>query len=221
MDVHLPPGAMVEYPLVYEDSVGMVETVCRSDGHSFAFELRGRTFRGQAFDCLWVDGSEMIELPPDLFPVQSFGSNNESGGLVAKFTITVPLGVIGAGEQEGRLVVGFDYRDGDVVDGALTVDGVTYTQRTHGWVEANLIGLQRQLPQGLFLACCLSCRWSQFNPLGADDIGSLGCFVDWPDADTVASKPEVFRAWREAQDHGQFQYVQETWRCPRFRLIQP
>jgi hypothetical protein len=41
--------------------------------------------------------------------------------------------------------------------------------------------------------------------------------VDWPGAATVSDKQDVSQAW---QDGGQFQYVQETWRCPRFRLIQ-
>lgn len=214
-------STVVEYPLVCEDNFGTVETVCRSDGHSFVFELRGRTFRGRAFGCLWVDDSDMADLPPGSFPVRRYGPTSNSCDLAAKFTITLPLGIVGAKQPAGHLVLGFDYRDDDVVDGRLTIDGAVFTQTSCGWVEGNLIGLQLQLPPGMFLACCLSCRWSHFNPSGADDIGSLGCFVDWPDAATISNKPTVFRAWREAQEHDQFQYVQETWRCPRFRLIQP
>lgn len=205
-------GSVMEYPLVYEDEFGTVETACISDGHGFVFELRGWTFRGQAFDCLWVDGAEMADLPPDLFPVDNHGD------LVGRFTITLPLGVLGAADSAGQMVLSFDYREGAVVEGTLTVDGAKYAQVSGGWgAEGNLIGLQHQLPSGVFLACCLSCRWAHFNPYGADDIGSLGCFVDWPGAATVSDKQDVSQAW---QDEGQFQYVQETWRCPRFRLIQ-
>jgi len=226
MDSEPSLGSVMDYPLVYEDEFGTVETTCRSDGHGFVFRLRGRTFRGRSFDCLWVDGSEMTDLPRDLFPVKSYGPENEFGDLIAKFTIKLPLDVLGAAEPAGQLVLSFDCRDGDMVEGILTVDGAVYTQTSCGWVEGNLIGLQRQLPAGVFLACCLSCRCSQFNPAGAQDIGSLGCFVDWPDMAAVsnkaeASKGDVFRAWHEAQDQGKLQLVQETWLCPRFRLIQP
>ncbi|MCL2471802.1 MAG: hypothetical protein FWF25_08720 [Propionibacteriaceae bacterium] len=63
MDSEPSCESVAEYPLMYEDEFGVVETVFHSDGHSFMFQLRDWTFSGQAFDCLWVDGSELTVIP--------------------------------------------------------------------------------------------------------------------------------------------------------------
>ncbi|MCL2422549.1 MAG: DUF6304 family protein [Micrococcales bacterium] len=204
-----PRTNLVECPLVYEDELGSVETTCRSDGHCLVFDLRGRTFRGRSFNLLDVDGSQMEDLPRDRFPV------DERGDLVARFTMTLPVAVVGSDDPTAGLVLVFAYRDANAIDGTLTVDGVQY-RADAGWVEDVLIQIQRQLPAGVFIACCLSCRWSHYDPLGNNSFGDLACVVDLPDAATASAKGDVFRLWR-----GPLEYTQETWHCPRFRLLQP
>ncbi|MCL1838451.1 MAG: DUF6304 family protein [Propionibacteriaceae bacterium] len=227
MCAELVSGLGMEYPLVYTDEFGTVKTSCHSDGHGFMFQLRGRTFRGQSFDCLYVDGCEMADLPPQEFSVKKIWSEHNNcydGDLEGKFTITLPLRILGATEPAGKLMLSFDHRNNYVVDGILTLDGVTYTQTSqagYGYVEDVLIGLECQLPAGVLLACCLTCRWSHFHPLGYGCIGYLGCLVDWPSAATISSDTDVEWAWHYAQEQNQFQYAQETWQCPRFQLVQP
>ncbi|MCL2090780.1 MAG: DUF6304 family protein [Micrococcales bacterium] len=212
------PGS---FPLTYEDCYGVVETTCWTDGHGLVFSLRGRTFRGCSFSLLDPDGTTMAELPDDLFPVGTYGVSGD-GDLLAKFTLTVPLAVTGAGQSAGNLTLTFDLRDlretkdYDYVDGCLELDGATY-RSTRGYVENLLIDVQEQLPDDVFLVCCLSCRWSHYTPCGNDDFGCLRCLRDWDDASTVSSKGDLFRAWSSDA----WVQVQETWCCPRFSLLQP
>jgi hypothetical protein len=211
----------VVYPLRYEDRFGLVDTVCRSNGRELIFELRGRAFRGENFNLLDVDGpDDMASLPDDQFPVDRYGD------LLACFTIELPLPVLGAVEPAAQLGLSFDYRDGDdcLIDATLRLDGAlwrTTARRARGFVELCLIDLQRQLPDGVFLACCLSCRWSNYYPGGNPEFGAIGCFVAWPGAADIAGKGDTIHAWHDARRQQQVHLMQETWSCPLFRLLQP
>jgi len=208
------PDEYVDYPLTFEDQCGVVDTICRSDGRELVFSLRGCTFRGQCFDFLDVDGSDLAGLSANQFSFDQYGD------VQGCFTITVPVGIVGGTESSAVVVMSFDYRNGgNLVGGMLTVDGAAYQVAGKDDAESCLIGLQRQLPPGVFLRCCLSCRWSHYTPGGNGDFGDLGCFVDWPGAADIASKIDTFHAWDDARRHDQVVRMQETWSCPRFRLL--
>jgi len=216
MPAALKPDEYVDYPLRYEDQYGVVDTVCHSNGRELALTLRGRTFRGGGFSVLDVDGSDIADLPKDQFPVDQYG------GLKGCFTLTLPVPVIGSTNSSAVVVISFDYRDGaNLINSTLTADGISYQAVHKDDAESCLISLQRQLPEGMFLACCLSCRWSHYWPGGNGDFGNLGCFVAWPGAAGIASKIDTFHAWDDARRHDQVVQMQETWSCPLFRLIQP
>jgi len=103
-----PPGTAAAFPLTYSDAFGTAEVSCQVDGHGLAFELREHTFRGRAFNVLETDGMAMVDLPADQYPVDKWGD------LVAKFTLTLPIAILGSREPTGQLRLEFDRRKGRI-----------------------------------------------------------------------------------------------------------
>jgi hypothetical protein len=70
-----------------------------------------------------------------------------------------------------------DIRDYDQLRILLEYGGRQYTgPGTSGWFEDELLGIQAQLPEGVFIKACINCLYSDYSPYGHGLFGYLMCF---------------------------------------------
>ncbi len=95
----------------------------------------------------------------------------------------------------------------------MSLSGYVYRSAgTSGWFEDELLDIQKQLPDGVFLKACITCAFSDYSPYGHGLFGGMLCFRDNKAGYlTVKGKSDLFRIWSTATE-----YVQETYLCPEF-----
>lgn len=82
--------------------------------------------------------------------------------------------------------------------------------------------IQKQLPAKVYLRCCFTCRYSDYNPFcGSGMMGELACFVNSPSTfKDAADRGKGFAGWRINDTTRRFAYthVQEWHLCHEFEL---
>lgn len=203
-------------PLTFTDAFGREETVCFSNGQEFVLTLRGANFKGPSFNNLEPDAPQSVQgnfqLDAYLCPTQCL------------YEVGVPLRVrVPHGVEQALLFTAFDYNNagggsGSALWGTLTLSTLKiHSTQKVDVMEYLLMDLQLQLPEDFLIHCCLSCRNSHYSPFGANDIGDLFCFRDYPDQlNTIARKSELLDLWEIAHNEQRLYRMQETYWCRKF-----
>ncbi|WP_328751524.1 DUF6304 family protein [Streptomyces sp. NBC_00285] len=211
--------ALQRWPGRYTDRHGTEEIVFESDGR----ELIRTTIRGVVFESESMDDLGALNGEP---PEQAFAFFD--GGLCScllEWQVPMPVEVQGSGVRPGVLHCALRLGgpagpgrglDAETLAVTLRLDGREYRNADgQGWFEEALVDIQRKLPPGDRLRACISCAWSDYNPVGSGFMAGLACFRDTKDRYRQVSGKHgptgIFALWQDLTE-----FVQETWLCPEF-----
>ncbi len=207
------------YPAKYRDKSGEVLTAIENDGRTLRMVVRGVEFSGPDFDGMEVTrGQNVADL--SLFTLQ----RGELCSCVIECEIPIPVG--GAEITQGVLRVRLELGnprsegglDGEDLRLELTLGNSSFkSSGSSGWFEDELLEIQRQLPNGVFLKACINCDFSDYSPGGHGLFGCLACFRGNKEGyRRVTSKHGLLQIWGTLTE-----YVQETYLCPEFEKRLP
>lgn len=208
------------YPARYRDKNGEETATLHNDGKLLTISLRGVTFVGGEFDIL----EAMI---PFDSPALSAFTLNKGVLCSCEIEFDMPIPVVA---PEGaawsslhiHIKLGEPLPNGaiesETVKLGLTYGGeAVYSRGKQGFFEDELRELQAALPDGVYLKCCFSCAFSDYNPIGSGLFGDMVCFRDNKEAYLqVQDKYDLFRIWETRTG-----YVQETYLCSEFERRVP
>ena len=207
------------YPAVYTDARGSEETVVVNDGVTLGMRLRGVDFAGRDFD--------RFEPSPHATPEQLRPFTLNAGSLCScRIVCDFPVPVGGRVEIDGLLrvdlVLGDPAPNGAIDRGVLGLvlrfDGREFASPgTSGWFEDELLALQAQLPDGLFMRACINCLYSDYSPYGHGLFGWMMCFRNIKAEYLKVRTKDDFWAVHDRFDR----LVQETYLCPEFERRVP
>ena len=195
----------VEYSGTFADDRDTEAIRIVNDGHTLTTRIRDIEFSGTDFDGL-EPAAEQTTLASTLFSLHlgSLGSCDIS------WTMPVLLSVA-AGRIHAPLHVRL-HLGGRTETLALelhTPSGPIRSSGRSGWFEDELLDLVRQLPADVRLIACITCQFSDYNPVGHGLFGGLACFRDVKqDYLAVSGKEGIFAIWER-----QTELVQETFVC--------
>ena len=211
---------MDRYPTQYTDTYGTEATTITNDGETLRMMLRGLAFSGSDFDDLC--------LPEGATPEQRRRVPLQHGRLCScRLACCIPLPVWDHGRQEqGDLTVALTLGDPaphgglDRLELHLTLEyneGRFVSSGKAGMFEDELLHIQTQLPDGVYMKACINCLYSDYSPYGQGMFGTMLCFRNHKAAYLkVASKSDF---WSIHDDPDRI--VQETYLCPEFERRVP
>lgn len=208
------------YPGTYRDRHGHETLWIRNDGRVLRTTIRGVDFAGGDFDMLEAAAGT---------PEDRLGSFSLHRGdlcacrLTMDMTLPVAMpGASGAGTIEMGIVratidLGVPKSNGQL-DGqrlALTLvlaESEFVSAGSSDLFELELLDLQRQLPEGVYLKACINCLYSDYSPYGQRGFGSMLCFRNIKDEYLRVTSKNEFWAVHGRHDRE----VQETYLCEQF-----
>jgi hypothetical protein len=210
---------LADYPALYSDAMGCVETTIFNDGELLRLSLRGVEFIGRDFDSLEPVGATPEQLLQfrlhrgDLcscqlrcqIPVPVQQENKLSDGMLfVEIVLGEPVSTVGIDRLELRLV--------------LTYDGNKFVSvGTSGWFEDELLSIQSQLPEKVFIKACINCLYSDYSPYGHGLFGGMMCFRNLKTEYLKIKSKREFLPLHGRQDR----FVQETYLCEEFERRTP
>ena len=81
-----------------------------------------------------------------------------------------------------------------------------------GWFEDELLEIQNQLPEDVFLKSCINCQFSDYSPYGHTAFGAMMCFRNIKEEYNKVHSKEDF--WKVYDRYDRI--VQETFVCDEF-----
>ncbi len=217
---------MRKYRATYQDKRGTEEIVIKSDGSDMYFTLRGINFEGQDFEML-----EAEEIDDTKFEYEMF---QDGSGDLTNFRITVTIPVllfdsIKKNKFTAPLIVNVEVGETTTIKGLDSeLTGLTLTtsfgeftvEKKLEWMEDALIAIQNQLPEHIYLNTCLSCKYSNYHPVGNGMFGGLCCFKNHKvEVRKMNNKYDLMNSWtEEGVKNKSLFFVQETFDCPEHQL---
>ncbi|MEQ8787564.1 MAG: DUF6304 family protein [Pirellulaceae bacterium] len=205
---------MDRYPATYTDAHGSETTAIDNDGETLRLSVRGVEFVGSDFDSFE---------PKEAAPEQLRPFTLNQGCLCScriECRIPIPVhegGELLAGSLSVELVLGDPAANGgidrEVLGAVLEYDGQQVVgPGTSGWFEDELLGIQSQLPERVFIKACINCLYSDYSPYGHGLFGSMMCFRNLKSEYLNVRTKQEFWSVHGRQDR----FVQETYLCPEF-----
>lgn len=93
----------------------------------------------------------------------------------------------------------------------------TVSPGASGWVEDELLEIQKQLPENVFIQACINCQYSDYSPIGNGAFGKMMCFKNMKQEYLQVKSKDEFWGVHDLFD----QFVQETWLCDEFERRTP
>ncbi len=215
---------MRKYPIRYIDKFGIEETEIISDGSTMHLILRGIEFKGSNFEALEgnVDKSK--------FQYEMY--QDGSGDLTNfRLEITFPVKIY----HENKIVtekIKFNIEVGEDLEikglesivNSVELDssfGIFKSNKKVEWFEDAIIEIQNMLPDKVQIKTCLSCKYSNYHPIGNGMYGSLYCFNKIKSKlSAINDKFDLMDLWtNEAVENKEIFNVQETFDCPNHQFI--
>lgn len=206
---------MDHYPTTFSDAHGSEMTTIANDGATLRVTLRGIEFVGLDFDSLE---------PTDATQEQLTCFTLNQGCLCScRIECRIPVSV----QDRGRLVDGalsVELVLGDPApNGALEREQLRIVLEhdsrrfvgpgNSGWFEEELLGIQTQLPEGVFLKACINCLYSDYSPFGHGLFGCMMCFRNLKSEYLRVTTKTEFWSVHGREDR----FVQETYLCSEFK----
>jgi hypothetical protein len=202
------------YPATYSDAHGCETTTIENDGETLRLSLRGVQFMGRDFDSLEPQEAAPEQLRPFALhhgclcscriecrlpvPIHA-GGRLLDGTLVVELVLGDPAPNGAIDREELRIVLEYDGR---------RVAG----PGTSGLFEDELLAIQAQLPEGVFIKACINCLYSDYSPYGHGLFGCMMCFRNLKAEYLKVTTKQEFWSVHGRQDR----FVQETYLCPEF-----
>jgi hypothetical protein len=214
MSIEHPTSTVDRYSATYSDAGGCEQTVITNDGRTLEIQLRGLAFAGSDFDSLAAPedatADQLRQFPLDRgclcscriscqIPVPIGGRRQSSGVLFVDLVLGDPAPNGGLDREQLRIALHYD-------DQRLAGPG------TSGWFEDELLAIQAQMPEGVFMKACINCLYSDYSPAGHGLFGCMMCFRNIKaEYVKVRSKAEFWSVHDRCE-----RLVQETYLCPEF-----
>jgi hypothetical protein len=207
---------MNSYPAKYMDRHGCEMTTIINDGETLQLMVRGIVFRGTSFDSL----SPSEQIPRE--QLQQFTLQQDClCSCSIECEISIPLHDKGR-TTNGTLLVKLDLGE-PMSNGALNREELSLTFKydsyqfissaKSGWFEDELLEIQNQLSEGVYLLACINCLYSDYSPYGHGLFGYMMCFKNLK-VEYLAVKTKIdFWSVHDRYDR----FVQETYLCPEFQ----
>ena len=165
-------------PRPYSDVHGSESGTIDNDGETLSLSLSGVEFAGSDFDSLEPKGAapeqlQRFTLHQDCLCSCRIGCRIpvpvHDNGRLLPVVLSVEM-VLGDPAPNG----GLDREQLRIVleHGGQRVAG----PGTSGWFEDELLGIQAQLPEGVFIKACINCLYSDYSPYGHGLFGGMMCF---------------------------------------------
>jgi hypothetical protein len=209
------PHAAARYSGKYSDARGAQSITICNDGVRLSADIGGITFTGTDFDALAPNG----DVTPEQLSVFSLHHNCLCA---CAFQWDMPIPLLDHGQEKIstlsiKLELGKPAPNGGLDRQKLLVV-LRYNQQQiascglSGWFEDELMSIQRQLPNEVYLKACITCLFSDYSPLGHGSFGQLRCFRNVKqDYLKVRSKADYWSL------HDRYdRLVQETYVCADF-----
>lgn len=218
MNLSILEPLMEQQRFQYTDREGTITGSMTNDGSEIRINLDGWEFVGTMFD--------------DLEPVEPNGLSQRfrlaRGTLCdCEFEFVIPILIDDRSQPVSAEIVvycelgqlteqgGIDREELRV---SLDYDTQKYVSSgKSGYMEDELLEIQKQLPEHLFLKACINCLYSDYSPFGSGAFGCMMCFRNLKQEYLqVKSKADFFHV------HDRFErQVQETWLCEEFERRVP
>ena len=203
------------YPATYSDAHGSETTTIANDSETLRLWLRGVEFVGRDFDSLEPTGAPPKQLQRFRLnqgclcscriecripvPVNERGKLSD-GSLAVELALGNPAPNGGPDREQLRIVLEYD-------DQRFIGPG------TSGWFEDELLAIQLQLPEGVYIKACINCLYSDYSPYGHGLFGCMMCFRNLKAEYLKVTTKKEFWSVHGRQDR----FVQETYLCQEFR----
>lgn len=203
-----------KYPLIYEDDFGKEQTTCITNGNMLQTTIRGVSFQAHSFNTFEVNEAD-LESNPSQFSLR----DDMLSGI---FKLDMPSQVIQKDEVDSAMLhLQFDYTEGNHLYAALNYGGISYSSGNHFEdTESLLLHIQGLLPKGTKFKNCLSCKYSNYHPIGNNDFGSLFCLkaIDKSILTGIKDKDSLLDVLDNRLFRYEIEQVQETHSCPKHQL---
>ncbi len=208
---------MKKYPATYKDRRGAENTEIFSNGSRLFLILRGISFSGTDF--------ELLEGEIDEFQFE-YEKHSDGSATLTNFKLEVDFLI--------QLTVTDDYkivhlkaqiatggeRESHVYLKLNTTKGVFKNTKSYGFFEDALIEIQHFLPERVDIKTCLSCRYSNYHPVGNGMFGGLYCFKKVKaEAEMISNKYELMALWEKAVIEQKLFNVNEVFLCSEYELV--
>ena len=199
------------YQTRYSDAHGEETTVISNDGQTLRMVLRGVEFSGSDFE----------DFEPAEFTLAErlTGFEFDHQWLCScRFQCEIPIRIHGKGAEAPGLLFG------DIKLGAPESHTSTTHMELHyrdarcegigddGWFETHLLHIQKQLPDGVFIKCCVNCLFSDYSPSGSGSFGCMACFRNCKAEYLAIKSKRDFWPVLKKRDR----WVRETYLCEEF-----
>lgn len=209
-----------QYPAIYRDARGEEHTVIENDGRLLRMTVRGVPFVGNLFDDFEPEAGG---------PSKGLQDFSFLYGFLVDCTIEcdMPIPVVAETEvfQAGLHV---DLSKRSPMQGAqfgseelnlrLDIGSTSFASKPgRDTFECALQDIQSALPPDIYLQCCFTCAFSDYDPAGNGVFGCLACFRDNKAGYLkIRGKNDLIHMWKSMTE-----YVQETSLCPEYRRRVP
>ncbi|QDV21477.1 hypothetical protein Pan153_61650 [Gimesia panareensis] len=205
-------------PFQYTDREGTIVGTMTNDGSDIRVNLDGWEFVGKMFD--------------DLEPVQTAGlpvrfrlSHEQLCDCEFEFAIPVLMNDrkhLSYVDLSVKMELGTQTERGGLDREELRVSLEYGTQKyvssgKSGWMEDELLEIQKQLPDDVFIQACINCLYSDYSPFGCGAFGCMMCFRNLKQEYLQVKSKDDF--WSVHDDFERL--VQETWLCDEFERRVP
>ena len=201
---------MKKYPANYKDKFGKEETQIYSDGSTLYITLRGIKFEGIDFESLegQIDKSkfEYVIYENGLSCLTNF-----------ELTFIIPVNIVWNGKEitEHLAVFVATENNHSVVRLKLETKFRTFVnEKEYSDFESAIVGIQKKLPDNTKIKTCLSCKYSNYHPVGNGMLGGLICFKNLKEeSQKIRSKNDLMKLLDKVVESKKVFNVQETFVC--------
>lgn len=211
---------MNHYPAKYTDDNGTANTTITNDGVNLRMTVRDVEFKS---------GNFVTFRPAEQATTKQLGSFSLHRGYLCRCTIEcdIPIPIHDNGnDTSGTLTIEIKL-GGPAPKFGLESEEISimleYNERvfsgsgTSGWFEDELLEIQSQLPNGVYVRACINCQYSDYSPFGHGTFGDMMCFRNLKDEYAQVGTKEQFWPVHDRCDLR----VQETFLCSEFQRRTP
>ena len=215
---------MRKYKVKYKDKFGEEETEISSDGSTMYITLRSIQFEGTDFEAfegevdkrkfdyeMYQDGTgELTNFRMEVvFPIKIYHTKKIVNEKI-KFEIEVgkELEIDGLESIVNSIELNTSF-------------GNFKSTKKIEWFEDAIIEIQNMLPKKTQIKTCLSCKYSNYHPVGNGMFGTLYCFKKIKNKiNTFNNKYDLMNIWtKEAIGNEEIFNVQEIFDCSEHQFI--
>jgi hypothetical protein len=208
------------YPTKYSNDHFSEETTIKNDGEILCVLIQRLEFTGNDFDSLspiedlTLEQQKHLPLWDDCLcsccieceiPIRIHDQGRESSGkLFVRLDLGAPAKNGGLESEKLKIVLGYKNQ-------------IFAGSGESGWFEDELLEIQSQFPNGIFMKACINCLYSDYSPYGHGLFGCMMCFQNLKTEYIKVKTKQEFWSVHDRYDR----MVQETYLCSQFERRVP